>query len=260
MSRWLTLVLLMFLAPSAVGASPMPDLRAFAYEQKLGNALPLQSIFREADGRDIRLVDVIGGRPLILALAYFRCPNLCGVVRADLFEALAKSGMVAGADYSLVVLSIDPEETDADAQAAMWRDLAGFDPPGTQAGWHYLTGTPGALQAIEDAVGFHSRLDPGLRQFMHPAGLVFATPSGLVSSYLLGVGYQPADVRLAVARAGQSGIAGATLPVLLLCFHYDPTTGRYSLAVMKLLRLGAVLTALTVAGTLFLAFRRERAG
>ena len=93
---------------------------------------------------------------------------------------------------------------------------------------------------------------------MHPVGIVFATPAGAVSSYLLGVGYQPGDVRLGVTRAQWGSIAAAALPVLLLCFHFDPTTGRYTLAIMKVLRLAGAITAVTVAGTLFLAFRRDR--
>jgi protein SCO1 len=111
---------------------------------------------------------------------------------------------------------------------------------------------------VEQSVGFRARFDPALRQFLHPAGLVILTAQGAVSSYLLGVGYRPGDLRAAVTRAGEGGLAKAALPVLLLCFHYDPVTGRYTLAVTRLLQLAAGITVLTLGGTIALALRRER--
>jgi protein SCO1/2 len=251
-------MLLLIAVPRLAFGASMPDFSGLAYEQKLGSQLPLQEAFRDEAGRSIRLSDLSGGKPLILVLGYFHCPNLCSVVRADLFDALHASGMTAGRDYSLVALSIDPSETSADATAAKADDLQRYPVPGAEQNWHFLTGTAEAVEAVAQAVGFHDRFDPALKQFVHPVGIVFATPAGVVSSYLLGVGYQPGDVRLGVTRAELGSIAAAALPVLLLCYHYDPTTGQYTLAIMKLLRLAAVITALTVAGTLFLAFRRDR--
>jgi len=206
----------------------------------------------------VRLDELFEGTPLVLVLGYFHCSNLCSIVRGDLLKALGVSGLVAGRDYSLIALSIDPSETSADAAVAKAEDLERFPAPGAPRNWHYLTGTADAVQALADAVGFHDHFDPERKQFAHPAGAVFATPDGLVSSYLLGVGYRPADVRLAVTRATSGGIAPAALPVLLLCYDYDPTTGGYTLAIMKLLRLAAAITVVTIVGILFLAFRRER--
>lgn len=220
--------------------------------------LPMQDTFRDDTGRTVRLADVFERKPLILALGYFHCPNLCSVVRADLFDALRASGMTAGRDYSLVALSIDLAETSATAAAAKVEDLRRYPAPGAARNWHYLTGAAEALRAVADAVGFHDRFDPALKQIVHPVGIVFATPAGLVSSYLLGVGYWPADVRLGVTRAESGTVAAAALPVLLLCYDFDATTGRYTLAIMKLLRLAAAITVLTIGGILFLAFRGEK--
>jgi protein SCO1/2 len=227
-----------------------------AYTQRLGNQLPVQAVLRDEHGAGVRLSALAPGKPLILALGYFHCPNLCGIVRADLFHALGQSGLVGGRDYTMVVLSIDPAETAADAAAAKSEDIAHFPAPGAGPGWHFLTGPATTVQSIAAAAGFRDRFDPRLNQFVHPSGIVFATPSGVVSSYLLGVGYKPGDVRLAVIRAKQGSIAAAALPILLLCYDYDETTGRYTLAIMKLLRLAAIITVLTVGLTLFLAFRR----
>ncbi|HEX9138779.1 MAG TPA: SCO family protein [Steroidobacteraceae bacterium] len=252
------MIALLLAAPRFALAASVPDFSGLAYEQRPGSQLPLQEVFRDEAGRGVRLSDLFGGKPLILALGYFHCPNLCSVVRADLFDALRASGMTAGRDYSLVALSIDPSETGADATAAKADDLQRYPATGAEQNWHFLTGTADAVQRAADAVGFRDRFDPELKQFVHPVGIVFATPAGTVSSYLLGVGYQPSDLRLGVTRAEWGSIAAAALPVLLLCYHYDPTTGRYTLAIMKLLRLAAGVTVLTIAGTLFLAFRRDR--
>ena len=246
-------IVLLLVWVACAASAPLPG--DFAYTQKPGAQLPTDTTLRDATGRQVRIGKLAEGRPMILALGYFHCPNLCGVVRADLYNALSHTGLVAGEDYTLVSLSIDPAETSADAAAAKRADAAQF--PLAAAG-HFLTGSADAVRAVADAVGFRGKFDPEQKQFLHPAGIVFLTPSGAVSSYLLGVGYAPADVRLGVTRAQTGTIAARALPVLLLCFHFDPTTGRYTLAVLKLLELGGGLTVLVIGGTLLLAFRRER--
>jgi protein SCO1 len=250
-------MLLALVATTTAFASP-PDLQGITYNQRLGNALPLQTTLRDEQGTPVRLSDLAQGKPLILALGYFHCPSLCGVIRSDLFHALGNTDLVGGKDYALIDVSIDPAETSADAASAKAQDMARFPAPGAQNGWHFLTGPAAAVQSIADAVGFRKRFDPQLKQFLHPSGIVIITPTGVVSSYLLGVGYQPGDVTLAVNRANRGTVAAAALPILLLCYDYNESTGRYTLAIMKLLRLAGAITVLTVGVTLFLAFRPRR--
>ena len=232
------------------GAAP-EDPASYAWRLSPGATVPLDGGLTDEAGHPFqRATD----RPTILDLGYFHCPSLCGTVRADLFNALASSGLANGVDYDLVALSIDPAESPADAASAKSADRAQA-PFLTETGTHYLTGTPGAITAIGNAVGFRDRFDPALKQFLHPTGLVVLTRTGIVSSYLLGVGYNSGDVRAAVLRAGEGGIAQAALPVLLLCFHFDSTTGRYTLAIEKVLRLMAGLTVVTLAAGLVLLHR-----
>jgi len=250
------LVLLLLLASPARGAPP--DISGFAYQQHPGARLPLGARFTDAAGRSVKLGDLLAGRPTILALVYFHCPNLCGVVREDLFSALANSGLAAQADYTLVALSIDPRETSADAAAAEQAEIARYPAAGAAQGWHFLTGDAAGIRAVADAVGFRDEYDAALQQFIHPAGVVFATGAGVVSGYLLGVGYTPGEVRAGVLRASAGGIARAALPILLICFHYDPTTGRYTLAILRILKIMAALFALTLGATLLLTLRGGR--
>ena len=255
--RLLVLLILLILPQIALAASKA-DLSGVAYEQRPGAAIPLQRMFRDESGAAARLVDFIDGKPLVLVLGYFHCPNLCGVVRADLFDALRKSGMTAGRDYSLVALSINPSETSADTAAAKESDSRRYPTPGAARDWHFLTGTADATQAVANAVGFHGRPEPDRNQFPHPVGVVFATSEGVVSSYLLGVGYQPDDVRLAVARSARGEVARAASPVLLLCYDFDPTTGKLTPSIIKLLRVAAAGATIIVVGMVYVAFRRGR--
>jgi len=255
MKRLRAFLLLLTLTHPAMGSPPKLD--GVAYTQRIGATLPLQTVLRDEHAAAVQLSELARAKPLILVLGYFHCPNLCDVVRADLFHALEKTDLVGGRDYQLISLSIDPAETSRDAASAKERDIARFPAAGAAVGWHFLTGRAPQVQAIAAAVGFGSRSDPQRNQFLHPTGVVFVAPSGVISSYLLGVGYAPRDVHLAVTRAARGTLQAAVLPVLLLCYDYDPSTGRYSLGVIKLLRLAVALTVLALGITLFLGFRRH---
>lgn len=237
----------------------------YAFVQRPGALVPADTVFTEADGRSVRFGDILGRRPLVLALGYFHCPMLCSVVRDDMLEALSHTGLRAGADYDIAVVSIDASETRADAaraeadDAARYPAVAGADLT-APAGWHFLVGDPGAVASLAESVGFRSRYDVHLKQFLHPAGLVVLTQEGRVSGYVLGAGYHAGDLRGAVALASSGGIARAAMPLLLLCFHFDAATGRYSLAVMKVLRLAGIVTVLAIGGTVLLAVRADRRG
>ncbi len=248
-------LLLALLLPLAAQAGVDAD--GFAWQQHPGAQVPVDTVLRDEAGRAAPLVSALGGTPAILDLGYFHCPSLCGVTRADLFAALQAGGVSPGQDVSVIAVSIDPAETPADAATAKRADLAQL-PPAWPAGVHYLTATPSGIAALEQAVGFHASWDARFRQFMHPAGIVVLTRTGKISSYLLGVGYTAGDMRAAVLRAGDGGIARAALPILLLCFHFDSTTGRYTLAVMKLLRLLGGLTVLMIGGLFFVLKRKDR--
>jgi protein SCO1/2 len=248
------LLLLLVLARPAWAAAP--DIAGIGFHPHPGAALPLDATFTDEAGRAVRLRDILHGRPVLLALGYYHCPNLCGVVRADLFAALAESGLHAGADYSVVALSIDPAETASDAAAAKAGDLARYATPGAASAWHFLTGPSDAVQRV---IGYTSRWDDQLKQFLHPVGVVVATPAGIVSSYVLGVGYTPGDLRAAVRAADLARVVQPLSPILLLCFHFDPTTGRYSLAILRVLKLAGVLTVLVIGGLLAALQWRPRA-
>jgi protein SCO1 len=256
--RWLGITALLFMSAMpgvSVLAKPTIVAADLAYHERPGNPVPMTLPFRDADDRTRSLADIAQGRPLILVPAYYDCVSLCGLVRSSLYGALA--GLADTGHYALAILSIDPNETGDSARMARSHDQHAIDAlRGVRP--HYLTGVAGNIRAVTDAVGFRYQRDPASGQFLHPAGVVFLTARGTVSNYLLGVGYTPAQVRSALQRAQAGLLAQVSAPLLLLCFHFDETTGRYSLEVMKVLRLAGFVTVLTLLGVLALMFRRER--
>ncbi len=234
-----------------------PDTGGIGFTQRLGNHLSPDLPLLASDGHAATLGRLLDNKPTVLVLGYFACPMLCGVVRDDALHALSAAGLSLPRDYRLLFLSIDPAERPSNAAAAKAADMARYPLPGAASGWHYATAGAATIERIEQGIGYGSRYDPQLKQFLHPAGLVVLTPGGVVSGYLLGLGTQPGALAEALRQA-RAGTIGQRAPsILLLCFHYDPGTGRYSLAVLKLLRLMAGLTVLLLAG-LLLALRRRR--
>jgi len=229
------------------------------YRQFPGALVPGEAVLADEAGRAARLETLTSGkRPAILALIYFHCPALCGVELSDLFTALDGTGLVAGQDYDLFAVSIDPKEGSRDATEARMAYLKRYPPPGAAEGWHFLTGDSETLQEVERSVGFTARYEPVLEQYIHPAGAVVLTPKLRVSSYLLGAGYDSSALRRRLREAGDGHIAPAGNPILLLCLRFDPGSGRYSLDIFTLLKLTAALTVLGIGGTVVLACRRGR--
>jgi protein SCO1/2 len=247
MRNRILLVLLLFAIPAAamdIGFLPRP-----------GSQLPMQAPVQDELGRPLTLGAAVDGTPWILALGYFNCPNLCDTVRADLIGAL--KGVPADLRYRVAAISVDAQETAADARQAQMRDALYISSPGNE--WRYLRADALTLADIEKAVGFTDRYDAKTRQIAHPAGLAIITPRGKVSSYLLGVGYRADEVTRALAEAARERVAIRPPTVIaLLCFDYDASTGGYSFAIVKVLRGLAILSVLIIAVGLLVLFRNPR--
>nr|WP_294545295.1 SCO family protein [uncultured Rhodopila sp.] len=217
---------------------PGPPARAgdggFAYDQRLGNQVPLAVQVRDELGHTISLGQVLGHRPAILVLGAFHCSNLCGRVRGDLMDALMRLNGCRG--YGLIFLSVDASETPADARAALQSDIARFGRPQETADWHYLTGSEPAIAAVAVAVGFRWRLVSSPKRFLHPAGLVFLTRDGGVSSYLSGLNYEPDDIGAGIVRAAND-LSARILPILLVGFGADRRTGRCVIRILPIVSL-----------------------
>jgi protein SCO1/2 len=230
------------------------DFSDLGFAQHPGAQVPLGTEFRDEQNRPVRLGQYFDGRPVVLVLEYLHCPNLCGFVLGNLAQALQVVPQKIGGDYHVVAISIDPRETPADARAAHVKYAPRF--PATQR-WHFLTGTAANVESVAGAVGFRYRYDPSIQQYAHPAGVTILSPNGRVSRYILGLDYRPLDLRLGLTEASADQVSSPAAQILLLCYCYDPQTGRYSLAVSRLLQGAGLLTVLAIAYPLYRALRRE---
>jgi protein SCO1/2 len=258
----------LLLATGAAHARPssiVPDnimpgpLKAVHYNQRLGEQVPLDLPFRDDAGRPVKLGDYLGKRPAVLVLAYYRCPMLCDMVMQAAESGLKPLSLDPGKDFEVIVASIDP--TDTPERAAMKkRDIVKrYGRPGTEAGWHFLTGPAPSIERLANAVGFQYVYDKEKDQFAHAAGIVILTPAGKVSRYFFGIEYPPRDLRLGLVEASGNQIGGLVDQVLLYCFHYDPVIGRYSAFTLNLMRGAAALFAVGLALFITLLRRRETA-
>jgi protein SCO1/2 len=246
-------------AGSNVNQNAVPSyLKDVGIDQKLGAQLPLDAVFTDETGKEVKLSDYFGKRPVVLALVYYQCPMLCTLVLNDLGKALNAMKPSAGEDFDIVTISFDPTETAAIAATKKKNYVSGYRRAHAQEGWHFLTGTEDSIHAVTDAVGFRYTFDPKFKQFVHAGGIMVLTPSGKVSKYFYGVEYSARDIQLALIDANEGKVGSASEVIMHYCFQYDPATGKYSLAVLRLLRVAAILTLTVLGGFLFLMFRRER--
>jgi protein SCO1/2 len=250
---------ILLLGPGAARAQPAlpPGLRGVDFEQKLNAQVPLDLTFRDEADRVVSLKDYFDGKPVILVLAYFRCPMLCDQVLNGLTKTMLDLPFDAGKEYRVLTVSFDPSETPEMARAKKQTYLERYGRPGAADGWHFLTGDKAAIQRLTDAVGFRYLYDEKHQQFAHAAGIVVLTPKGKVSRYFRDVRYSPRDLRLGLVEAADNRIGSLADQVLLFCFYYDPEEGRYGPAVMNFVRLGGVLTVLAIGLFAFSLWRRE---
>ena len=252
-------------ASAQMGAVPPPRpatpgvLQEIGFDQRLGEALPLDAAFTDEQGRSVKLGDYFGKRPVVLSFVYYECPMLCTIGLNGLSAALQVLSFVPGQEFEVVTVSFDAKETPALAAAKKKAYLARYQRQGAETGWHFLTGSDASIEALTRAAGFRYVWDEATKQFAHPAGIVVATPEGRISHYLFGVEYAPKDLRFSLVEAASGRIGNAADQLLLYCYQYDPQTGRYSASILNIVRALAVFTVLGLVGFILTASRRQKA-
>lgn len=247
-----------FAQPGLPAAEVPPQLREVGFDQNLNQMLPLDVVFTDEHGRTVNIGDYFGKRPVVLSFVYYGCPMLCLQSLSSLAATLGVMSENPGEDFEVVSVSIDPRETPALALEKKAHYVERSGKPAIAKGWHYLTGTEGNIRRFTKAAGFRYAWDDAQKQFAHPAGIVIATPHGKVSRYLFGIDYGPRDLRLALLDASEDKISSPLKRALLYCYHYDPATGRYSLAIMRIVQVAGAATALSLGMMIFVWTRRER--
>lgn len=228
-------------------------------EEHLGEAVPRDLVFRDAEGQAVTLGDYLDGeRPVLLTLVYHNCPMLCNLVLDGLTETLSSMEWTPGQEFELLTVSFNAIETPELAKKQKGRYVAELDRPDAAAGWHFLTGDSTAIAALTQAVGFQYKWVEAQQEFAHATALIFLSPDGIVTRYLYGFQFPPRDVRTALVEAS-AGTIGTTLDRLILyCFQYDPHANSYVPYAANLMKLGGGLTVLALVVMLGIFWRRER--
>jgi len=243
--------------PSSGAASTgLPTaLRDVKIEQKLDQQLPLDLSFRDERGRDVKLGEYFGHKPVVLAFVYYDCPMLCTQVLNGMVTSFRVLPFEIGKEFDVVTISFDPRETPALAQAKKQK-YVDFLPEKMRAdamnGWHFLTGDQANIERVTEAAGFHYRYDEATKQFAHASAIMVTTPEGKLSRYFYGIEYPPRDLRLGLIESSANKIGSPVDQLLLYCYHYDPATGKYGAVVMNVMRIAGVITLLGIVAMLLL--------
>ena len=236
-------------------------LQEVGIKQKLGEQLPLETEFKDENGKTVKLGEYFGkGRPVILALVYYECPMLCNEVLNGLTGSLKGISFDVGKEFDVVAISFDARENDKPNLAKNKKEgyVARYGRPGSEKGWHFLTGTQGSIDAVTQSVGFGYIYDEKTNQFAHAGGVMIATPEGTLSRYYFGIDYEPRQLKFGIMDSAQSKVGNPAEQLLLYCFHYDPSTGKYGLSVLRVIRIAGIATILGIAGMMFVFWRRNK--
>jgi protein SCO1 len=236
---------------------PAP-LREIGFDQNLDQPLPLDTAFRDEQGRTVHVGEYFGSRPVVLAFVYYECPMLCTQVLNAITSTLGVLSLDSGSEFELVMVSFDPRETPAQAAKKRAEYLARYKRPGAESGWHFLTGDQAAITRFTKAAGFRYVWDEPTGQFAHPTGVIVVTPDGRPARYLFGIEYGPRDLKFAIMEASAGRIGSIVDELLLFCFHYNPETGRYGFMIMRALRIAGVATVFLIGTFIVVMIRREK--
>ena len=236
-------------------------LQEIGIQQKLGEQLPLETEVTNEAGQKIQLGSLFtSGRPAVLALVYYECPMLCNEVLNGLTGSLKGIALDAGKDFDVIAVSFDARENEKPDLAKNKKAayLERYGRAGSEKGWHFLTASQASIDAITKAAGFNYRWDEKSNQFAHAGGVMVVTPEGKMSRYFYGIDYSPRDLKLGLIESADNKVGSVADQMLLYCYHYDPSTGKYGLAILSVIRLGAMLTLLGMGAMGFVFWRRGR--
>ena len=235
-----------------------PILQHVGITQRLGAQIPLNATFKDENGNVVRLSSYFGKQPVVLILAYYRCPMLCSEVLSGAATALKDVGFKIGNQFQVLTVSFDPRDTPQLASDKKRTFISEYGDPLAANGWHFLTGEKGQIDLLANAVGFNYSYDAKTGQYAHAAGLIVISPKGKVAQYFYGVEFPSRDLHLAIVQSSAEKIGSFADEIILYCCKYDLGTGRYQAVISRVLQIVGAFTILIVGGGLLLFFRMDR--
>ena len=236
----------------------IPELQKIDVVEHLGEKIPLDLDFIDESGEKVYLRDYFKqGKPVLLTLAYYKCPMLCGLVLKGITDGVSELAYLPGKEFQMVTISINPDESFELAAAKKKNHLAAFNKPVNENGWVFLTGKARNSKMLADALGFKYYYVKERKEYAHPAVTFVLTGEGIISRYLYGIQYKETDLRLSLLEASEGKIGTTLDRIILYCFHYDPDAGGYVIFAGNLMRIGGVITLLFIGTFIFILWRRE---
>ncbi|HKP38299.1 MAG TPA: SCO family protein, partial [Pyrinomonadaceae bacterium] len=226
------------------------QLKNIGIDQRLNEQVPLDAVFKDEQGREVRLGEFFKGKPVVLSPVYYACPMLCNQVLSGLLSSARHVTFNAGEEFEIVTVSFDPRETPELAAAKKQTYVKAYNRPSGAAGWHFLTGDEANIKRLTGAIGFRYAWDEQTKQFAHASGIMVITPEGKLARYFYGIEYPPRDLRLGLVEASQNKIGSPVDALMLYCYHYDPATGKYGAVVMNIMKVAGVITIGLIVGLL----------
>jgi protein SCO1 len=252
------LILLVSAAARAHDDKRPAALRDVAFDQKLNQQVPLDVTFRDENGETVLLANYFKGKPVILNFVYYKCQDLCPLLLDGVVRSLRALSFDLGNQFDVLTVSFDPHD-DPPLAAAKKSDLVQkYSRPGAATGWHFLTGDETSIQRLTQSVGFRYSYDAHTGEFAHAAGIIILTPQGKTSRYFYGIDFSPRDVRLGLIEAAAAKIGSPIDQLLLFCYHYDPSTGKYNLLVARVIQIAGAFTVLALGTFIMVMLRRDR--
>ncbi len=233
------------------------ELNRIGYDQHIGQVVSRDLVFRDSENSVTSIGQLRNTKPTLLVLGYYHCPMLCTLINDGLIESLQELRFDVGRDFNVINVSIDPNETASVAAAKKREYLKRYGRPGAAAGWHFLTGDKQTIAQLANETGFRFAYDPATHEYAHPSGFIVLTPEGRISRYFFGVNYEPKELRSAIIAASNGKSGSVITQLILLCYHYNPITGKYGALVLNVLRVLSVATVLLLAAGIVWLCRRE---
>ena len=259
------------LVASLAGSAVLPDAAAqrsgqsrkefegVGVERHLGDSVPTDLTFRNADGEPVSLGRYFDGEtPVVLNLVYHDCPMLCGLMLSGITTTMQTLSWTPGQEYRVLTVSFNPRETPERARKQKDTYVKRFGRPDAAAGWHFLTGSEASIRALTDAVGFQYRWIADEQEYAHPTTIIFLSGSGTVTRYIYGMELPKGDFRKALVEASNGTVGNPVDQIAMYCFQFDPKKNTYTANAFNIMKLGSAVTVLILGVSLFVLWRRER--
>ena len=229
------------------------------YEPRLGESFPLDALVTDENGATLKVGSFFSPKkPVLLVFYYQSCPMLCSLQLESVVASLKGTKYVVHRDFTFLAVSMDPNDTVSGSMKAKRKTTNAYGQSGSEAGFHFLTGAPEVIKRLTEAAGYRYYWDDETKQWAHASGVLLIAPDGRMARFLPGIEPFPRDLQFALLEASAGQIGTIIDRAILYCYQYNEASGRYGAAIMRTIRLSAVLTMIALASFVVFSLRRER--